>query len=170
MKKIFVKQTHTDFKVLFGIAYLICIVLFAVNSIRNQSIRFITIMVMVILLILCCCASKLLNSFGIYVKGDKIFYKKIRTYPIDINSVCAIKVIKSEFDGKYGRRTLRDIHGNVMYSMIFLSNVIESMYNYDYGDTMFIHEFKDYIIFYSILNEELIEYIKSNNSNIYVID
>lgn len=169
MKKLFIKQTHTDFRVLFGIVYLVCLALFVLVSVRNQSIHFLTIISLIILFILCLYISKLLNSFGVYINEDNIYYKKIKKYPIDTKAICAIKIIKSEIDGKYGCRPVKDIHGNNMYSMIFLSGVTDYMYDYGYGDTMFLHEFKDYILFHTIYDDVFCDYIKAQNLGIIII-
>ena len=56
-----------------------------------------------------------------------------------------------------------------MYSMIFLSGVESAMYNYQQGDTMFIHEFKNSALFYTILDETALEYITSLKEDIEIM-
>ena len=170
MKKLFIKQTHTDFRVLFGIVYLICLALFVLVSVRNQSVHFLTIIFFIVFFILCLYISKLLNSFGVYVNENTIYYKRIKKQPIDTKAICAIKIIKSEIDGKYGCRPVKDIYGNNMYSMIFLSGVTDYMYDYGYGDAMFLHEFKDYILFHTIYDNVFCDYIKTQNLDIIIIN
>lgn len=168
MNNIFIKQTHTDFRMLVGLVYLICLILVTLVSIRNQYIHFMSILFLIVLLDLCWYISKFLNGFGLYIQDSDIYYKKIKKHSIDIKSVCGIKIVKSEIDGKYGRRPIKDIHGNNMYSMVFLSEIIDEMYNYQQGDTMFIHEFKKYVLFSTIYSEDALKYMKTCNGEIII--
>ena len=128
-----------------------------------------TISFLIVWLGLCWYVSRFFNSFGLYITETNIYYKKIKKHSVDLESVYAIKIIKSEIDGKYGRRPIKDIRGNNMYSMIFLSGIAEHMYNYEYGDTMFMHEFKNYVLFHTVFNDDFLKHIKEYHPNVIVI-
>lgn len=169
MKKFFVRQTHMDFRGLFGIVFAICLGLVILISVRQKTIYYSSIIFLIIVFTLCFGLSILLNGFGLYIYDDGIYLKKIRKQNIDVNSLCAVKIIKAEVDGKFGRRPVKDIRGNDMYSMIFLTNVEPTMYDYQQGDTMFIHEFRNYVYFYTVLDEEVLEYLKTLNPTFVII-
>ena len=169
MKKYFLKQTHTDFRVLFGIVFLICLALALIVSFRTRFMHLGMIVFLIAVLILCWYGSKLFNSFGLYITETKSYYKKFKNHSIDLKSIYAIKIINSEIDGKYGRRPIKDIHGNNMYSMIFLSGIAEHMYNYKFGDIMFMHEFRKHILFHTIFNDDFLKHIKEYHPNVIVI-
>ncbi len=169
MRRIFVKQSHTDFKILFGIVFLICLALTIPITARNHKVQYNSIVFTILMLIICTSLSKLLNSFGLYIDGENIYYKKISRHKVNLSSICAIKIIIAETDGKFGRRTIRDVHGNPMYSMIFLSDVEKTMYNYQQGDIMFLHEFRDCVCFYTVWDESALEHITTIRDNIEII-
>ncbi len=169
MKNFFVRQTHMDFRGLFGIVFAICLGLIILISVRQKTIYYSSIIFLIIVFALCFGLSILLNGFGLYIYDDGIYFKKIRKQNIDVNSLCAVKIIKAEVDGKFGRRPVKDIRGNDMYSMIFLTNVEPTMYDYQQGDTMFIHEFRKHVYFYTILDEKVLEYLKTLNPTFIII-
>lgn len=169
MKKFFVRQTHMDFRGLFGIVFAICLGLVILISVRQKTIYYSSMIFLIIVFALCFGLSVLLNSFGLYIYDDGIYFKKIRKQNIDVNSLCAVKIIKAEVDGKFGRRPVKDIRGNDMYSMIFLTNVEPTMYDYQHGDTMFIHEFRKSVYFYTVLDEKVLEYLKTLNLTFVII-
>lgn len=169
MKKFFVRQTHMDFRGLFGIVFAICFGLVTLISVRQKTIHYSSIIFLIIVFALCFGLSVWFNAFGLYIHGDRMYYKKIRKQNIDINSLCAVKIIKAEIDGKFGRRAVKDVRGNNMYSMIFLTNVEPTMYDYQQGDTMFIHEFRKHVYFYTVLDEKILEYLKILNPTFVII-
>lgn len=169
MKNIFVRQSYTNFKALFGMVFFICLCLVILIMIRNKCIPFGLAAFLVCMLAICIFVSKTLDHFGLYINGDDVYYKKFAKYTVDLNTIRAVKIIKAEIDGKFGRRLVRDVRGNIMYSMIFLSGVESSMYNYQQGDTMFIHEFRNYVLFYTIFDELALEYITALKKDITVM-
>lgn len=169
MKNIFVKQSYTSFKVLFGMVFFICLILTILTAVRNKHIQYSWILFDVFVMIFCVIISKLLDGFGLYINNQNIYYKKFFKHAINLNSICAIKIIRAEVDGKFGRRWVKDAHGNPMYSMIFLSNVENAMYSYQQGDTMFMHEFRNNVLFYTVLDKLAIEHLISLNKDIKII-
>lgn len=169
MKDFFIKQSHTSFKPLFGMAFLMCLSLVILITIRNKCIQYGWVLFLAFVLAICIFMSRTLDGFGLHINGKDIYYKKFARHIIELNSICAVKIIKAEIDGKFGRRLVRDVHGNVMYSMIFLSDVENAMSNYQQGDTMFIHEFRNYVLFYTVLDEPALEYITALKKDIKVM-
>lgn len=169
MKNIFVRQSYTNFKALFGTVFFICLCLVILIMIRNKCIQYGLAAFLICMLAICIFVSKAFDCFGLYINGDGVYYKKFAKYTVDLNTIRAVKIIKAEIDGKFGRRLVRDVHGNIMYSMIFLSGVESAMYNYQQGDTMFIHEFKNCVLFYTILDETALEYISALKKDIEIM-
>ena len=169
MKRFFIKQSHISFKALFGMVFFVCLSLVILITIRNKCIQYAWILFLAFMLAICIFMSRTLDGFGLYINGKDIYYKKFAKHIIGLNSICAVKIIKAEIDGKFGRRMVRDVHGNVMYSMVFLSDVESDMYNYQQGDTMFIHEFRNCVLFYTILDEPALEYITALKKDIKVM-
>ncbi len=169
MKKFFVKQSHTSFKTLFGMVFFICLGLTVLIIIRKKYVQYGWILFLAFVLAICIFMSRVLDGFGLYINGKDIYYKKITNHIVDLNSICAVQIIKAEIDGKFGRRPVLDIRGSAMYSMVFLSDVKDAMYNYQQGDTMFIHEFRDCVLFYTILDESALEYITALKKDIKIM-
>lgn len=169
MKNFFVKQSHTSFKVLFGMVFLVCLSLVTLMTVRNKCIQYGWMLFLAFVLAICIFMSRIFDGFGLYINGKDIYYKKFVRHIVDLNPICEVKIIKAETDGKFGRRVVRDGHGNVMYSMIFLSDVESDMYNYQQGDTMFIHEFRNCVLFHTILDEPALEYITALKNDIKVM-
>lgn len=168
MKNYFVKQTHTNFKALFGIIFFVFLIFVVIISVRKHSFNFNTVIFILAILILSTFISLILDKFGLYINGNGVFFQKIRRKEIDISEINAIKIIQSEIDGKYGRRAIKNIHGKQMHSMIFLKSVQKNMKDYEHEDTTFVHEFKDDILFCTVFDKKVLEYFKTKKDNLVI--
>ena len=77
MKNIFVKQSYTSFKVLFGMVFFICLILTILTAVRNKQLQYSWILFDAFVMIFCIIISKLLDGFGLYINNQNIYYKKI---------------------------------------------------------------------------------------------
>lgn len=54
--------------------------------------------------------------------------------------------------------------------MICLSDYEEGMKKYPFGDIEFIYKYKKNVVFYSVYDEKLLEYLKKHNADIRIMD
>ena len=109
----------------------------------------------------------LYDRYGLYISDDSVYYKRIIKKHISCDMVCGIKIVKSESRGSW-KYDLKNRKGEQLYSLIFVSRVEEKMYDYKMGDVQFRFAFKEHVLFYTIYDEDAIEYFKRNNPNIIV--
>ena len=167
----FVRQRHLNSKVGGVIALVSCFLLSFICIIKSTDLYIISILVM-ILGAICLCCGIISEKNGLYIENSKIIYRiRKKNNKININNIVAIKIVKSEAGSRPARPTcyLKDSNGNQLYTLFFLSEVIETMQKYSDGDINFLKRYRKYVIFYTIYDEVLIEYIKSKKSNVMLL-
>lgn len=172
---LFVRISHLNATVILICIYLIFVVTSILFVYRiDRSIKVLAIVGMFVLILtgFTVYLIKVFNSIGLYLKDDILYYKTIcgikQVTPFD---VIGIKIIKSQYmTGKFGWIfDLKDSKGNNLYSAVFLKQIKEEMKIYDRGDISFNFEFKDYIMFSVVYNDELINEIIRINPRILII-
>ena len=118
---------------------------------------------------------KYLNSFGLHIKGDRIFFKRLWKKDIDPQNIAAIKIARAVV--KIARTgegfDLTDKAGNPLYSMFFLKGTLDKVdlmedLKSDVSDYWFhMHNGKQ-IIESCIYDQSVIDYLLTLNPNIIV--
>lgn len=162
----FVKQRHLNSKLVGVIALVFCFSLSFVYMIRRADLYIIAVLVM-ILGVVCLYLSVISEKNGLYIENSNIIYKigKKKT-KINIENIVAIKIVKAELATRPGRPTcyLKDSNNNQLYTLFFLSDMTETMQNYSEGDIKFLKRYRKYVIFYTVYDEFLINYIKDKGT------
>ena len=108
-------------------------------------------------------------------KGDKVYYKNgcflIKEY--DICSIAGIKITAAY--GKTGGFSgeFRDKNGNIAYTLLYLKYVDDDIRNFkgkENFSTMFANEYHKNILFSSVYDERVIQYLKAVNPDIEIMD
>lgn len=170
-EQFFVKQSYKNVKVAFAILFICFFIVTIIGMIKNQQFYLGFAMFLVAMLILFTCLTKLFDSYGIYVVNGKLFYKTIKKREIDIKSIVAVRVIKSEAQVNLAWSTfdMKDKKGHSLYSMIFLSEIKDGMGEYPYGDIEFLRKYKKSVVMYSVYSKELIEFLTKNSANVKIL-
>lgn len=105
---------------------------------------------------------------GLYISKDEISYKSwFKTKRIVVNTIVAIKVTKALTGERFGPLyELKDINGNILYTMFFLKDIDDEILQCTSGDLIFEHEFRKHIICRCVYDRAAVEHLKSINSNI----
>lgn len=112
------------------------------------------------------------KTVGLYIVGEKIYYKNFMKQHIDSNEIKGIIIVRSySAGGKYrGFYPLKDNNGNSLYTAILVKNITQDMIDFDKGDLWFIHNFKQHILTWAIYSEAAIGHLKLLGPNIEIIN
>ncbi len=167
----FVKQSYKNTKIALMTVFTVLSAIVIILNIKFQMIYWWLFISLGVILLIFICLIKLFDSFGIYITEDKVFYKRIKTKQIDVNSITGIKVIKSEMRTNlaWSSFELKDKQGDNLYSAIYLSKIDFDMKDYPYGDIEFIRRFKNDVVMHSIYDKRFIEDLKQFNNEIEII-
>jgi len=168
----FIKQSHKNAMATFLILFLCLLVVVTIIVVRNNCFHWGYVAFLFITLFICISLGILFERKGVYVDDEHIYYKVITKKEIEIKKIVAIKIIKSEgqVNLAWSPFDLKDRQGNVLYSMICLSDYEVEMNKYPFGDIEFIHKYKKFVVFYSVYDENLLKFLKKHNANIRIID
>lgn len=113
---------------------------------------------------------KCLGKWGLYIDDEKLYYKGFRRKELSANDIRAIKISKAREAGNlhYGFYDLKDEDGKQLYSMMFLKEISNGMDWHDRGDMSFYSQYKEQILFYTIYDQSVIDYLLTLNPNIIV--
>lgn len=167
----FVKQCHLNSKIVGVIALVFCFLLSFMCIIRRADLYIISISVM-LLGWLCLYFGIISEKKGLYIENSNLIYKTGKKITkINIKNIVAIKIVKSEVATRPGKPTcyLNDSVGNQLYTLFFLSDMTETMQNYSNGDIDFLKLYGKYVIFYTVYDEFLINYIKERKSDVLLV-
>lgn len=171
-EQIFVKRSHKDIKTALIVWYLCLLVICVIGVVLNAKLAFRIFTFLIGIFILFIYLIKLFDSFGIYVNGEKVIYKTFKRKEIDIREIVGVKIIKAEgqVNIAWSSFDIKDKQKNVLYSMMFLSNIESKMEKYPYGDLEFLRTYRKSVIMYSVYDERLIDYLKEYIPALKIID
>ena len=160
--KKFYKKLHPPFTILYSIFYFIIVAIVVTCAVREQffSYRFFQLLCFLLIGFFWMI---LLDLQGVYIIDDTVYYKKaLVKQKIDASSIVAIIIVHT-YDRPYNtwvQAPIKDFQGNYFYSMFALSSLNKTMINYNKGNIRFQEEYKKDILFQTVYDEELIEYLK----------
>ena len=114
------------------------------------------------------------KSMGVYIDNESILFKTWFTRKtLCVEEIAAIKIEKAIQGSTLGSTFLKDKQGNPLFSMIALSRYDATMLRQSpdqdqMGDTHFFYKFKKHVLFYSIYDQSVIDYLLTLNPNIIV--
>lgn len=113
---------------------------------------------------------KIFNTIGLYIIGNKLFYKNLSLKEVNPFDIVGVKVIKSRAVGKYiGNYDLKTIKGKQLYSAVFLNKLDGEMIKYNRGDLEFISKYRSNVIFTIRYDFKAVKKIQEINKQITVI-
>ena len=65
---------------------------------------------------------------------------------------------------------MKDLKGNQLYSLLFLTCINEKVIEHQAGDLFFQYDFKKDILFYTVYEERLLRYLKERRPDMVIID
>ena len=170
-KTYFLKKSHFNISsyLIFGYFVLVVLFYFILFCNRNLFVEIISIFIVATLILFV--SIKYYKNKGIYIVNDKVYYKNIKKYCINIEQIKGIKIIQSYGAGGKNRGffPLKDKKGNDLYTAILLKDISDDMILFKKGDLWFNQRFKNQIIFSVVYSQEAIEYLKSLNSSMKII-
>lgn len=112
---------------------------------------------------------------GIYFMDDKVYFcNGIFTKTYDIMSIAGIKKVVSECYDTFGQwYVCKDSNGNPEFTVFYLSKVDESIRNFDNKKMYsrnFTGKYSEFILFSSVYDERVIQYLKAVNPDIEIMD
>ena len=123
----------------------------------------------VLVLFLALLFSRYVNSFGLYIEGEKIYYKSFVEKEICPEGIAAIHVTKAVQKSKYFPTSeIKDENRNCEYTMFFLKETTKLMLDSTSPDMTFCSFYKEYIICRCIYDQSVIDYLLTLNPNIIV--
>ena len=168
MKK-FVKQSHLPYTALVAMLALIIMIapvasmisgvfsipqgIFAICVIAGISVQF----------------ARYINTFGIYIDGEKIIYKSFFKRVIDPDRIAGIYITKAIEKMAYAPDcVIEDQNGNPCYSMVFLKKVTDRMMRSGLGDVNFRDFHMRHVLCYSVYDQSVIDYLRTRNPDMIV--
>ena len=164
--KIFVKQSHLPDKLYAAILAAIIWI-----GIMTLSMLFwVRLVVSIVVVVSATVIIKRYDAIGMYYDGVLIRYKSFwREFEVDIANINSIKIVKAVQKSKHlGHIDLSDDSGRQLYSMIFLKEFDTMMENPNLNDMDFHSEFREKILFSTIYDQSVIDYLLTLNPNIIV--
>ena len=169
--KVFLKASHRPTGgVLISMSLATCIYLLFLPIIYD--VPYLRVLVWAVLIIAATIPGiSFVNSIGLYIDHETIYYKSLSKKEIDPNKIIAIRVTTSILRGEYGLATeMTDADGNKLLSMFFLNGFdpgMQSQAGCD-KDCYFISEYKKFIICDCVYDQSVIDYLLTLNPNIIV--
>lgn len=164
MKRNFIKKTYAPFTALYLVFYIIFVAMFVFLAFKRQKFPFRNIVFlsgMATLFI----PAYLLDIQGVYIKEDGLYYQTWIRRKIDIEKIAALIIIKAEVPTTNSTYSpIDDNKGNNLFSVIALAEIDGTMKYYPYGDKRFVSKYRKNIIFQTIYDDTLIEYITKHKS------
>ena len=166
MENKFVKKSYAPITALYTVFYIIIVTMFIVvafkrNELPARNIIFLSGLTTLFI------PAYLLDKQGVYIKDDGLYYQVITKRKIDIEKIVALRIVKSETHTTSSTYSfVHDNKGSYAYSIIALSKIDETMNNYPYGDMRFVSDYRKYVIFQTIYEQELIDYIIRHNKTV----
>ena len=114
---------------------------------------------------------RFVNSIGLYVDHETIYYKTLSKKEINPDEIVAIRVTTTMFQGRFNSATeMTDADGNKLLSMFFLNGFDPAMQSKADGDKncYFMAEYKKFIICSCVYDQSVIDYLLTLNPNIIV--
>lgn len=173
--KLFVRKNESGHILAIMLLLFIVLSILPVIYIWKQKNFAVPITIIMLLFILTVILYKWFDSVGLYIDGKQIYYKGFfKKNNIDATKISGIKVVKAvgvhfvlgilyEYD-------LKDNKGNQVYTVIFLKEVNKKIMEYIGDDWSFFDTFREYILFDTVYNSEMIHYFKILNPDIMIID
>lgn len=169
--KTFLKEDHLHSSwVLIVISMIICIIL-PFLPITNDVSSPMLLIWMSLIIAATVLGVRFIDSIGLYIDHETIYYKSLSKKEIDPNKIIAIRVTTSIFRGEYSLATeMTDADGNKLLSMFFLNGFdpgMQSQADCD-KDSYFMSEYKKFIICHCVYDQAVIDYLLTLNPNIIV--
>lgn len=167
----FLKHTHINTTAIFILIYLLLTFIMTLFVYRHLEAIFSIGLIFILVTCLTIFFIKSFNKCGLYIVGNKLYYKRLICQQINPSDIVGIKIIHSMACGGRirGFYDIKDSKGNSLYSAIFLKGIDADMKTYNRGDIMFNGRFKKYIMFSVVYDEKVIKKICNINPNITII-
>ena len=111
------------------------------------------------------------KRYGLYMSGPRICYKTFFRKEFSAQNIAAIRITKAVKHSRHIEDVdLKDKYGNQLYSMLFFGEYIPwRMHQEDLGDSTFRTIFREYLLFYTVFDQNAIDYLITLNPSIIVI-
>lgn len=102
----------------------------------------------------------LLRKFGLYIENDKIVFKRFLRKQLDIKDIKGLLILKSEYRTRYSYHFIKNRDKSFKYSIVYLKEVDPIFADFNLGDVRFMSCHKEDAYFYTVYDEEIIEFFK----------
>lgn len=171
---LFAKRNHFDKFTPIGL-FLVSCALTALTVVLDATHHVYAIGWFFVTLVLTMFVCRYLSTCGLYIQEEHIFYKTFRIKNIDIREIAAVRITKAVWRTNSSQLFHPDIDwtdtdGRQLYSMVFYHEYRpQSMCGPDYGDRFFVDTFLDSVLFRTVYNKDVLQYLKKENPKLIII-
>ncbi len=106
--------------------------------------------------------TKKTGKSGLYIDDEKLVFKLLKAKKYSLNDIKGIIVLTYQVQAHHGFARLWRIN-TAEYKILYLKNVLAEFYTFDKGHQDFMDLYGNHILFHTVYDENVIEYLKSKN-------